>query len=208
MPSSSASRVYGGVTGEERVAERRRRLIEAGLTLFGSRGSGSVRVKDICSEAGLTERYFYESFNDLDALFEAVLEFTTSSLENEIGAAAAASGENSVTRISTALRTSVDLLVKDPRKIQVLFVEALGRGGRAALRRHEFAVRAAENFFKWSGTDAGAFNSSPVETRVKAVALAGAASELVISWAEGFLDVDPTELADYLVGLYWRINLT
>lgn len=207
VQASGASRLYGGVTGEERVAERRRRLIEAGMDLFGSRSSESVRVKDVCAGAGLTERYFYESFSDLGALFEAVVEHTASSLEQEIGEAVQ-SAEDTVSRISISLRKAVELLVADPRKIQIMFVEALGKGGPAALRRHDFSVRAAENFFKWSGTDMGAFKSSPLETRMKAIALAGAAAELLISWAEGLLEIKPNKLADFLVAMYWRINLT
>jgi AcrR family transcriptional regulator len=56
--------MYGGATGEQRIAERRSKLIDAGMTLFGSPGSESVRVKDVVDQAGLTERYFYESFSD------------------------------------------------------------------------------------------------------------------------------------------------
>lgn len=51
------------------------------------------------------------------------------------------------------------------------------------------------------------FHSSPVDSRMKAFAISGAASELLISWAEGLLDITPAQLGDFLVGLYWRINL-
>ena len=42
---------------------------------------------------------------------------------------------------------------------------------------------------------------------MKAFALSGAASELLISWAEGILEIGAAELTDFLVGLYWRMNL-
>jgi hypothetical protein len=91
--------------------------------------------------------------------------------------------------------------------IRVIFVEALGKGGRAGSRRNELLLRAAENFYRWSGPDMGDFDSSPIDTRLKAFALSGAASELFISWAEGLLDITAAQLADFLIGLYWRINL-
>ncbi|WP_082282075.1 TetR/AcrR family transcriptional regulator [Mycobacterium colombiense] len=203
----SAGRVYGGITGEQRIAERRRKLIEAGMNVFGSAASGSARVKDVVVESGLTERYFYESFSDLDALFDAVLELTMETVESAVNAAVVEAPDDAVSRLSVVLRTSVDVLAGDPRTIRIIFVEALGKGGRASSRRNEILVRAAENFFRWSGTDVGDFESSPLETRTKTFALTGAASELLIAWAEGLLDMTATQLADFLVGLYWRINL-
>ncbi|GAB1811985.1 TetR/AcrR family transcriptional regulator [Mycobacterium sp. MUNTM1] len=203
----SAGRVYGGITGERRIAERRRKLIEAGMNVFGSASSGSARVKDVVAESGLTERYFYESFSDLDALFDAVLELTMETVESAVNAAVVEAPDDAVSRLSVVLRTSVDVLAGDPRTIRIIFVEALGKGGRASSRRNEILVRAAENFFRWSGTDVGDFESSPLETRTKTFALTGAASELLIAWAEGLLDMTATQLADFLVGLYWRINL-
>lgn len=207
MSASNASRVYGGVTGEERIAERRRKLIEAGMNLFGSPGSASVRVKDVIAEAGLTERYFYESFSDLEALFDAVLEVTTQSLESEVNAAVAQAPDDGTSRFSIALRKAVDTLARDPRMIRILFIEALGKGGRASRRHHEFTLRGAENFSKWSRNDRGVSASDPVESRMKALAMSGATSELLIEWAEGHLDITPDKLADFLVGIYWRTNL-
>lgn len=207
MSASSASRVYGGVTGEERIAERRRKLIEAGMNLFGSGESGSVRVKDVVVEAGLTERYFYESFTDLDALFNAVLELCMDKVDVEVTAAVDQAPDDAVSRIAIALRTAVDTLAADPRMIRIIFVEALGKGGRVGSRRNEILTRAAGNFFRWSGPGTGDFTNSPVEARMRAFAISGAASELLISWAEGLLDITPAQLADFLVGLYWRINL-
>jgi AcrR family transcriptional regulator len=201
--------VYGGVTGEQRIAERRRKLIEAGMNLFGAGDSASVRVKDVVVEAGLTERYFYESFSDLGALFDAVLELTMDTIENDVNAVVLKAADDGFARVASALRASVETLAADPRMIRIVFVEALGNGGRANARRHEILIRAAQNFFTWSGTGAGVgdFSSSPVESRMKAFAMSGAASELLISWAEGLLDISSDELADFLVGLYWRTNL-
>ena len=207
MSASGAGRVYGGVTGEQRTDERRRKLIEAGLNLFGAPGSESVRVKDVVAEAGLTERYFYESFSDLETLFDAVLELANEAVETAVNAAVLKAPDDDISRVSIALRTSVDTLAGDPRMIRVIFVEALGKGGRAGSRRHEILVRAAENFYRWSGTDMGDFDNSPMDTRMKTFALTGATSELLISWAEGLLDMTAAQLADFLVGLYWRINL-
>ena len=107
MPASGAGRVYGGATGEQRVAERRRKLIEAGMNLFGSTGSGLVRVKDVVAEAGLTERYFYESFSDLGALFDAVLELTMDTVEMDVNAAVIKAPDDGVTSPLISFRVVV-----------------------------------------------------------------------------------------------------
>ncbi|WP_083473708.1 TetR/AcrR family transcriptional regulator [Frankia sp. R43] len=208
MTVSGTKRVYGGVAGEERIAGRRQKLIEAGMNLFGSSSSEPVRVKDVCVEAKLTERYFYESFSDLDDLFQAVLDATMDSIDRDIDAALGNAPEDGMPRITVALRASLDSMLKDPRKIRILYVEGLGKGGRAAPRRHELMMRSAENFYRWSGADPAAFASTSTEEAVvKAIMLSGAASELLVSWAEGLIKITPERLADALVGLYWRLNL-
>ena len=70
--AGETSRTWRGQTIEERQAERRDRLIEAGIELFGTQGYAATSVKAICTEAGLTERYFYETFNDREDLLSEV----------------------------------------------------------------------------------------------------------------------------------------
>ena len=56
-------RPYRGVSATDRRDQRRQRLIDAGLQLFGTRGIAAVGIVDVCAEAGLTKRYFYENFH-------------------------------------------------------------------------------------------------------------------------------------------------
>src|ERR1700750_1425158 len=77
MPASAKSapptaRPYGGLAMAERVAARRARFIEAGTELFGTQGFRGATVRGICAAAGLTDRYFYESFETLEALLSEV----------------------------------------------------------------------------------------------------------------------------------------
>lgn len=56
----------------ERQEARRRRLLDAGLEVFGTDGFRAATVSRICREAGLTNRYFYEHFADREACLRAV----------------------------------------------------------------------------------------------------------------------------------------
>jgi AcrR family transcriptional regulator len=65
-------RDYDGKTADERVAERRARLIEAGLEVFGEHGYAGTSIRAVLRQSGLRDRYFGESFPDLDSLLAAV----------------------------------------------------------------------------------------------------------------------------------------
>ena len=64
----SKERRYKGASKLERQAERHEQLIAAGITVIGSDGYQATKVKQVCLQAGLTERYFYESFANKEAL--------------------------------------------------------------------------------------------------------------------------------------------
>ena len=76
-PPRRPVRDYRGVSAGQRVADRRERLLAAGLEEFGTRGFAATGVKDICRAAGLTDRYFYESFGTSADLFTAVFDHAT-----------------------------------------------------------------------------------------------------------------------------------
>ena len=62
-------RRYSGQSFEDRQAERRARLIKAAALVAGRHGLEGTSVAAICAEAGLTARYFYESFPGREAIF-------------------------------------------------------------------------------------------------------------------------------------------
>jgi AcrR family transcriptional regulator len=64
--------VYGGRTAEQRRAERRVRLVDAAREIWLEQGWAAVTMRGVCARAGLTDRYFYESFADVDALLAGV----------------------------------------------------------------------------------------------------------------------------------------
>lgn len=68
---TAVPRRYGGVALEDRKAERRDRLVRAAVAVSARLGRDGATVAAICAEAGLTARYFYESFQNRDELFIA-----------------------------------------------------------------------------------------------------------------------------------------
>ncbi|RYY79538.1 MAG: TetR/AcrR family transcriptional regulator [Moraxellaceae bacterium] len=78
------NRIYAGIDLTTRKAERKMRFIEAGIKIIGTNGYRSATLRVLCSEAGLTERYFYESFCSTEALFLAVLDHLTLSFKTRL----------------------------------------------------------------------------------------------------------------------------
>ena len=62
-------RRYSGQSFADRQSDRRQRLVRAALEVAGRFGLEGTSVAAICAEAGLTARYFYESFPNRDAIF-------------------------------------------------------------------------------------------------------------------------------------------
>src|SRR5690606_10242976 len=71
---ATSERPYRGRSAPSRRADRRKKLLEAGLDLLASRGWRGATMTAICANANLTERYFYESFRNRDELLVTVID--------------------------------------------------------------------------------------------------------------------------------------
>lgn len=72
MPSGQRRGRWSGVPLPDRQALRHDELVGAGVKLLGNAEGPALTVRAVCHEAGLTERYFYESFTDRDEFVRAV----------------------------------------------------------------------------------------------------------------------------------------
>lgn len=120
-----ASRQFKGLALEERKKIRREKLIEAGLQTYGTLGFFSVTIKDICKEAKLTERYFYESFKRSEELFEAVYLNLINDLQQKVVKAVTSNVPNQEAMIDAGLTTLFAFLKDDPRIARILFIDAV-----------------------------------------------------------------------------------
>lgn len=67
-------RSYAGKDAGTRQSERREKLIVAAIHLIGRQGYAQTSIDAVCREAGLTKRYFYESFSSSDELLIAAFQ--------------------------------------------------------------------------------------------------------------------------------------
>lgn len=202
-PTSSVEKVersYRGISAGERRRERRERLIAAGLEMYGTRGIANTRVDDVCAQAGLTKRYFYENFDSPDDLAAAVLEHVVHELTELIVPVIATGGSHDP---RPAITTFMGALWRDPRMVRVLFVET--NHGALTHRRQELVDRAVDI---WLGADPGSSEDPAVQTeqRLLAYAFTGAAGEVALAWLSGRIKLPPEAITDHLVGIFQRIT--
>jgi AcrR family transcriptional regulator len=123
---SPARRSYAGATDVQRRAARRERLLDAGLAIIGTQGYAAATLRAVCAAAGLTERYFYESFANREALLAAVHARLVDEISEGLRAAFAAGGDAARAPARAALTAFFGMLREDPRKSRVLLFEMLG----------------------------------------------------------------------------------
>ena len=122
----AAVRSYRGVSGEQRRAERRARLIAAAIAVYGERGYRQATVKAVCEAAGLTERYFYESFDNSEQLLITSFNAVTYAVVDEISLAARAAGLGRVERARAMLDAYFSALQRSPASARVYLIEIRG----------------------------------------------------------------------------------
>ena len=204
MANRTPQRAYGGVSAEDRIAARRAKLLDAGLELFGTRGYATTGVKDVCREAGLTDRYFYESFADGGALFLAVFDRLTDELFQAVAEAVLEAGGDAERQLRVAIATFIHALAADPRRSRVLFAEAPAAGPDAAAHMRTTLRRFAELVAATARAHVPA-QTSEEELQLLALGLVGLLERVVTEREDGALDIPVEHLVDRIVAMYLRL---
>ncbi|WP_326568278.1 TetR/AcrR family transcriptional regulator [Amycolatopsis rhabdoformis] len=132
---------YGGRTAAERRAERRERLMTAGLELFGTAGYAASTVGQICREANLSTRQYYEEFADREALLIAVYDHVNAEAQAAVAESVKNThGEPLTERIKAALTVYALTTATDLRRAKVAYVEIVGVS--PGVEEHRMATRA------------------------------------------------------------------
>lgn len=182
-PTPVSPRAYGGESHEQRVQKRRDQFIAAGKHLFGTVGYRRTTVRGLCKEAGLTDRYFYESFSTIEDLLVAVYDKLVLDMQLAIVAALAQADEEQDP--SVWIDRGLDAFfaaVEDAEAARIVWLEVLGVSAAVdavyvrTLKQFADMVLALvrEAFPEWSV-------DTPTAP-VVAMGLIGAASESAKNW--------------------------
>jgi AcrR family transcriptional regulator len=183
------------------LAARRSQLLAAGLDLLGSDEQGpdlpaELTVRGICRLAGLSARYFYESFTDKDQFVGEVFDRVVAELAATTQAAVAAVPMHEQPR--AAMANVVRAIADDARIGRLLFSTQLANSVIVRKRVESTAL-----FAMLSGQHAVNTLRAPANDRVKAAAhfAVGGVGQTLSAWLAGDVHLEPAQLADHLASL-------
>ena len=193
MDPMAQVRPYRGIEAADRVAERRRRFLEAGLDILGTESDLSdLTVRGICRQAGVALRYFYEGFTDKDDFVAAVFDWVIADIAATTQAAVAAAPLNEQSRAGMA--NVVRTIAADTRVGRLLFSSQLSNPVAVRKRAETFVFMALLTF-----QHAGALGAQEND-RTKAAShfVVGGVTQTITAWLAGEVHLEPDELVDQL----------
>jgi AcrR family transcriptional regulator len=191
-------RPWRGVSAEDRRTQRRAQILDACLDVVGESGVDGTTVDAIVERAGLSKRYFYESFADRHEVLAAAFDELMNGVRRRLVAAVAAPG--SAGRLRAMVATLVRALADDRRGAR-LYIEA-GRSPAAESRRHrafdEFGDLVVEALFEGSSDDP--------RVRATALLIVAGTTDVLARWLAGDLALDEAEVVDLIAGIGERLS--
>ncbi|MFF3751452.1 TetR/AcrR family transcriptional regulator [Streptomyces sp. NPDC002018] len=191
-------RTYDGMTAEERVSARRRRIMEAGLDLFHAQGYPRTSIRAVLRRSGLQGRYFAENFSSLDELMAEILKEVNREEAAKCQEALDAAG----TRRDRA-RGILDVLARgvtdDPRKGRVKLIESLAAGPLAARERRRGMGQMAglvQSLLREDWPDPG------IDVTAMSLAVVGGVNQILLNWADGSFHFSREGVVDQTLHLF------
>jgi AcrR family transcriptional regulator len=153
--------------------------------VFGTRGFHEGGVRELCAEAKLTERYFYESFENRESLFLAVYDDAVLRVRTAIARAIAESESGAQGLARAGLSAFLKMLRDDPRLARVLLIDVLAIGEGAGAR----SLVATQSFAELVATVTSGIHPNlereKRDAKLIANGLVGSTLFIAVQWARG-----------------------
>lgn len=208
-------RPFLGETAEHRVQSRRRQLIEKSFELIAEDNWRNTSIAQLCRDVNLNKRYFYESFQDLLQVEDAVVEGLTSELLQLGWKSVAEAQEKAFSTEEMArfvLKACIHWLVSDPRRAKVLFSKA-SDNARAKLHRDNVIAQLAKALSEFAVVyhqpkQPGIITTDKHHTlaRLGSALLIGGTIESILQWTEGKIALSIDEFADHIARFWVAIG--
>jgi AcrR family transcriptional regulator len=173
-------RSYGGRSPDERRGDRRDRLIESAIALYGSCGFRATPITEICRKAKVTQRHFYELFSSSDELLLAAYDAVIAEQHASITAALEAAPEDSQARVHSGVSAAVSLW-EDDRRARLIQQEILGVSDEVD-RRYTAVMQEFADLIAAQAVELGIEGWSPERLNLVSRLLAGGLNEVLFAW--------------------------
>lgn len=196
MDVRAPARTWGGLTADQRRAQRRTSLVDAALGIWIENGWAAVTMRGVCQRTSLNDRYFYEHFADRDELLAAAWDEVCTEVFVDLASIVAQNTERTPLEILRAAIARAVELQSDPRgRARILLADHAGSAVLEQRRKTmltdatDLLIAAAWPYLR-PGVD---------ETAIRMSTLAGIGGfiELLSAWRTGGLDVDVERIVEH-----------
>ncbi|WP_109506592.1 TetR/AcrR family transcriptional regulator [Nocardioides speluncae] len=193
--SNTAERGWAGTTKAERQSARQARIRAAGYELITVGGTSAVTVRSVCRQAGLTDRYFYESFESRDALLAAMFLESADAVHHALTEVIEQHHGDPVRLVEALQGVFEEHILDDPAKGRLLLLDSLTEPALAGV-----SLAAVPAFTRLVQTQLPT-DAPRAQRAMTAVGLMGALAALLSSWFAGTLRVSREELVQHCTKL-------
>lgn len=171
------ARGYRGMTPEQRLADRRERLLSAAYTQFADPGFCDTTIERLCTSARISNRAFYECFSGREDLLRAVYERCVEETAAAVSRAIHAAPYSLDARIEAAIRAYVTFVMADRRRARIMNLEVRRAGDTVHYVRQQKVAALAQMIEK---SLAGFPGGLPENSHLVVVGVIGAVQELLL----------------------------
>lgn len=199
--TESTTSTWRGSSREQRDAERRDRLIQAGLEIFGTTGYQTSTVTRLCSMASVSTRSFYELFSHRSDLLLAVYLHICDELLQALRTLPPLPSDSLHRWLRDAVEVVLGPLLADLRKIRILEIEMVGVSDDLEQSRRDTTRAITDALGDWQRAVSGA--GDPLRRALLATFIEGGMSEALVAYARHELpsDVTADEFLDQVAAL-------
>ncbi|MBB2909948.1 AcrR family transcriptional regulator [Streptosporangium becharense] len=174
-----SGRSYRGMSAEERLAERRERLLSAAYTLYSDPGFPDTTIERLCASARISNRAFYECFSGRDELMQAVYDRCVQETLQSVSKSIEQAPDTLIDRIRAGITGYVTFVTEDRRRARIMHLE-VRRAGDCLITSRQRAVTAFTRMIESNITDLP--DAVKANRHLLALSMIGALQELLIEW--------------------------
>ena len=181
-------RSYAGRSPDERRQQRRQRLLDAGLQVFGTVGYDEATITLLCGTARVGTKAFYDEFPSREALLLAVATDIVAAAAVHLEQALVAAPRDLEQRVRAGLTAYIGYLTEDPRRVRIAYREIRVAPLEA---ERQFACVAFASLVNAPVAELG-IGGHAQDNLLLALALTGGVGELLNHWT-GAVEKPPIE---------------
>lgn len=200
-PAAKSERRYGGLSAQERMHQRREKLLSAAIQVFGTLGLRKATIRDICHEARLAERYFAEHFSSAADAYEAAFKLLSQQALSATGSAMAGTRLHTRDLAQAGLHAFLHFVQEDPRRAQILLVDASSYWRHVTIRSNPELNQQAKAMAHLAGL---IYPKLPahIELEIIGAALIGSSLQACLIWVQNGFRQPIEQVVDHLMFIW------